>query len=720
MRQSLLALCALAFACTDTSAGPRKLVILHTNDEHSHLLGAGPEQDDLPPPVTAGTGSIKGGIARRSAVLKSERDAAKAAGAAHLTVSAGDNMMGTLTQVAALSASPDYRLMKMLGYDVTTLGNHEFDYGPGALAAIITTAKNSNEGLPAIVASNIVFGGPTAAGDDSALQALFDELGTNTSAPIHRKLVVTTSNGLRVGFVGIMGADAAAVAPLKAPTHFSLAYNQSESNRLAALSQIFDDIQPVVDQLHRDMGAQVVVALSHGGLYPNSLASSEDYLIARNVSGIDVIVSGHSHTEASATVTNLRSGKKVFVQQAGRFGDNVGRISLTVEGSGNVSVDPAASQLIKVDDTTVASDANVNAFVAKVVSGLETPTPSSSLSFLQFTLLEALGPPPPLPNPDIPGALYSYSVGGLDFDVDNSGKVMETSLLDLSADAQLAAVSALKLPGGVDAALEASGVLRVSKIERAKSGKLGFGDVFRAVPLGATPATIGPSAGTPGYPLCRVAIYLAEMKAVFETTAGFAYAGHDDFYVVPAGFKFEYDTSRAPFNPNGDALDKNNGRVTKIYKLSSADLAAGNFDGNYDLVFDASTSNGWVPTSAAPAGPLTLVRVAASLYMATFAATAGVHLKDAVTGLPISGATPTAIASSTILHRTSPGDLACDGQGRCTEIKVWEALAAYVKAQSTATGKLPSRYDKSVATLPRRAVCVGVNSSNPSGGNCSY
>ena len=718
MRRLLYALCALALACGNTSPGPRKLVILHTNDEHSHLLGAGPEQDDLPPPITAGTGSIKGGIARRLAVLKSERDAAKAAGAAHLTVSAGDNMMGTLTQVAALSASPDYRLMKMLGYDVTTLGNHEFDYGPGALAAIIATAKASNEGLPAIVASNIVFGGATAAGDDSALAALYDDFGTNPSAPIRRGLVLTTSNGLRIGFVGIMGADAAAVAPLKAPTHFSVAYGQSDSNRLAALSQIFDDIQPVVDQLHRDMGAQVVVALSHGGLDPNNLASSEDYLIAQNVSGIDVIVSGHSHTEASASVTNLRSGKKVFVQQAGRYGDNVGRISLTVDGSGNVSVDPSASQLIKVDDTIVASDASVNAFVAKVIGGLETPAAGSSTpSFLQFTLVEALAltiPPPP--NPDIPGALYNYSLGGLDFDVDNTGRVMETSLLDLSADAQLAAVSKLR-PGGVDAALEASGVLRVSKIEKAKSGTLAFGDVFRAVPLGATPATSGPSAGTPGYPLCLVGIYLAEMKAVFETTAGFAYAGHDDFYVVPAGFKFEYDTSRPAFNPNGDALDMNNGRVTKISKLRSADLAAGNYDGNYDVVFDVSTS-GWVPGAAAPAGPLTLVRVAASLYMATFAATAGVHLKDAVTGLPISGATPTAIASSTILHRAS-SDPACDSQGRCTEVKVWEALAAYVKAQS-GTGKLPSRYDKTVATLPRRAACVGVNSSNPSGGNCTH
>jgi 5'-nucleotidase len=707
MRRPLLLVCALALACGNGSKAPRQLVILHTNDEHSHLLGAGPEQDDFPPPTTAGTGAIKGGISRRSAVLTAQRAAAAAAGAATLTVSAGDNMMGTLTQIA-VTAAPDFRLMgkTYLNYDVTTLGNHEFDYGPGALAGILQAAAASGDPIPAIVSTNIHFSGKVGALDDTSLSALFDDGGNNPSAPIHRTLVVVTSNGLRVGFIGIMGADAAAVAPLKAPTYFSRAAGQTDDNRIASLAQLFDDVQPWVDRLRRDQQVDLVVALSHGGLDPDPARQpfSEDYQIAKSVSGIDVIVSGHSHTQAATTVTNLGSGKKVFVQQAGRFGDNVGIISLTVLGDGTVTVDTAASKLIAVDDTTVPSDAAVNGFISKVMSGLEVPASSTKPSFLGFTLFEALQAAPPSPDPGgVPGKLYFASLGELDFDIDGSTKYQETALHDLVVDSLLYAANEIK-PGGVDFSLEGYGDIRVSKVE--KSSKAGhpvaFADLFRVLPLGATNATTGPSAGTPGYPLCYVGVFLAELKAAFELTASYSYSGHDDSYVLASGYKFEYDTSRQPFNPNGDPTDKNNGRVTRMYKLSASDLAAGNYDGTYVPVFDANIS-----ASISPSGwlmnPLALVRGTASLYLTTFATFAGVHLKDPVTGAPIANND----ASQTIMHRA-------DG----TEIKEWEALARYVKKQSEANGgKVPSRYDKTVATLPRRATCVGANAVS---GNCAH
>src|SRR5258706_10022195 len=118
MRRSVLLFSALAMACggSNNNKPSRKLVILHTNDEHSHLVGYGPEVDDFPTAATAGSG-ITGGAARRMVILKAERDAAAAGGADSLTVSAGDNMMGTLVQIAATTISPDYRLMKVLGYD---------------------------------------------------------------------------------------------------------------------------------------------------------------------------------------------------------------------------------------------------------------------------------------------------------------------------------------------------------------------------------------------------------------------------------------------------------------------------------------------------------------------------------------------------------------------------------------------------------------------------
>src|SRR5438045_1312773 len=119
MRRFVLLFSALALACGGSNNRPsRKLVILHTNDEHSHLVGYGPEVDDFPTAAPAGSG-ITGGAARRMVILTQERDAAKAGGADTLTVSAGDNMMGTLAQIAATTISPDYRILKVLGYDLT-------------------------------------------------------------------------------------------------------------------------------------------------------------------------------------------------------------------------------------------------------------------------------------------------------------------------------------------------------------------------------------------------------------------------------------------------------------------------------------------------------------------------------------------------------------------------------------------------------------------------
>jgi 5'-nucleotidase/UDP-sugar diphosphatase len=678
----VIALVSLAVACGSGSS-PRKLVILHSNDEHSHLFGYGPEADEFPAPTTAGSGSVKGGAGRRLVALQSARSAASASGADSLTLSAGDNMMGTLMEVPGTTMAPDYRVMKLLGYDATTLGNHEFDFTPAGLAAAVKVAQGSAEGIPQIVATNIHFGGTAG---DASLSALFDENGTDLTKPIHRTLILTTPNGLKVGFIGILGADAAAVAPLKAPVTFSIGPGSTDSDRAASLKELIAEVQPFVDLL-RHNGVDLVVALSHSGATVGN-AASEDFQIAQQVDGIDVIVSGHTHTEVPATVLTGPSGRSVLVQQAGRYGDHFGRISLSVQ-DGKVTFDTANSGLVAVDDNVAAAPGNpVDAFIATVVTAIETqPLAAGKPSFLAYSLAESLHKAPPALT--TPGSYYNFPVlTAQTFDVDNTGVNRETELLDLSADAQLAAANAAVL-APTQLAVEASGVLRVPSLLHSKSNKLGFGDIFAAVPLGISPTT-----GTPGYPLCRFFIFLGEIKATFEVTASYSYDTDADLFVVPSGFRFEYDTTRKEFSPSGSISDVNNGRVTRIDQLSAADLAAGNFEGAYDTVWDV-TKGGWLRS------PATLVSVAASLYIAEFAAVAGVTLKDQ-NGTAIPNNDP----ARTILLRA-------DG----TEIKEWEALASYVSSFAAA-GALPARYQlTATADVPRRATCVGANAA---AGYCAH
>src|SRR4051812_29687886 len=187
--------CALAAACNGSNS--RRLVLLHTNDEHSHLLGFGPEADEFPIDARRiGTGSIVGGASRRSTILAQERQKAKNAGADSLTVSAGDNLIGSLAQLRATANAPDYKVMSLLGYDLTTLGNHEFDFGPDTLAQVINAATAAGAKVP-IVSSNIHFSG-TAGGVDAPPQALFDETGTSAPPPLPPDLVPTTPHRPKV------------------------------------------------------------------------------------------------------------------------------------------------------------------------------------------------------------------------------------------------------------------------------------------------------------------------------------------------------------------------------------------------------------------------------------------------------------------------------------------------------------------------------------------
>jgi 5'-nucleotidase len=699
-RIACVVVCAFAAACSGSDV--RRLFLLHTNDEHSHLLGFGPEADEFPIVATrTGTGSIVGGASRRSTILAQERQKAKAAGADSLTVSAGDNLIGSLAQLRATVNAPDYKVLSLLGYDVTTLGNHEFDFGPDTLAQVINAGIAAGAKVP-IVSSNIHFSGKAGA-LDAPLAALFDETGRSASAPVHRYLVLTTPNGLKVGFVGIVGADAANVAPLKAPVTFSVDPRAGESNLAASLLVVFDDVQGIVDRMRFEANPDIVVALSHSGLDPSSAAAldaSEDAQIAHHVSGIDVIVSGHSHTQVKAfTVKNDKSGKDVVVQQAGRFGDAVGRIALTVDKNGTVAFDAGNSGIVAVDDKTAPADAAINQVITEAYSALETVpvvTTPQALSFMQVTLAHITGTIPPVPA--TAGSLLFSPLSQLTFDVDNTGGQRETALLDLTADAMLfAANSHTLLPlvdakgnaitGPTDMAAEGAGVLRVTKLERGRTGILGFGDVFRAVPLGGSKVS-----GTPGYPLTRFAISGFELRAAFEVTAGLAYssAGNAQFFLVPSGMKFSYDTNRPLFSTS-DILNPNAGRVTQISQANDPTAP----DGASTVIYDGTNpallgTFGWNAVS-----PNKLYTIATSLYVASFASIAGVKLKN-----PANPAEVYTDPEQAIVRRQVDG----------SEIKEWEALGLYVAAASQANaGKLPARYDGSSATFAtlRRTSCKG-------------
>jgi 5'-nucleotidase / UDP-sugar diphosphatase len=661
-----------------SDAGPpdagasQRILFLYTNDEHSHLFGFAPEIDDFPPRQTAGSGEIVGSVARRATVLASERAAAAAAGIDTLTVSGGDQSQGALPQVLFATTAPDFVVLEKLGYDVMTLGNHEFDQGPAALASAILAAQ-THGGLPQLVSSNIRFDADSTA--DDTLAALVGDGDSNL--PIKRYHIVTTPAGIRVGFFGVVGPQAAFYAPLKAPVLFS-AEADEENDFAAGRLAMFEDVRPVVADL-RAQGVDLVVALSHSGVDLDD--GGDDEAMAASVAGIDLIISAHSHTALpEPLMVEGPDGYTVPIVQAGKYGEYLGRVELVVREGQRPQVDLEQSRLIAIDDRILPTMAPVQEVLDDVIASLEGDTFEDGKSYLELALERILGTTV-TDDDTVLGDLYYREIAQTTFDVIGLRPSVETNMIDLSTDALLQVANDEVTTGPTLIAIQAGGAVRADIVEGA-TGVLSFGDLWRAFPLGVSPD------GSVGYPLVRTHIFLAELKAGFEIGVSLGFID-DSFFLSPAGVKVEYDTTRpvADLSDITKLLDAQNGRVTKITLDTNPTDGVEIYD---TVIFDLADASPW-DTTFGGAGAFTLIPVVTTYYVASFAADYGMTLKD-------SEGTPQPI-ETWILERP-------DG----SSIKDWEAFIAYVKTISDDNGGfLPERYDEmtTAGALPRRMICSG-------------
>jgi 2',3'-cyclic-nucleotide 2'-phosphodiesterase (5'-nucleotidase family) len=415
---------------TDAVAGgPRSLIILHTNDEHSHELGFGPEIDDYPTASPPGRG-IVGGALRRAEVIAT---LTKNATVPVALVSAGDLMMGSLFHLGDVLGGLDYNIATALSYDVLTLGNHELDFGPATLAGAISkggfdigTMMATTLDIP-IVASNIRFS-MTSSADDS-LAALYSANHT-VGKPISRTYVKTyTQSGangynVKVGYIGLMGLDAALSVPFKSPVHFSLKQGTTacthdsqcpgtpclpnadngaatsgfcattaDESSLTNFTQLVADAAGAVAAL-RQQGVDLVVALSHVGVNGREISTiqmtgqipanpvSEEILLAlgvdqalgaMNIPGIDVIVGGHSHTEIDhpLVIPNpVIAGAHTVLTQAGSYGRFVGKIRLKqASTTAPWTLDTGYSGLATVDDHVAVVPSDIGQITEAIITG---------------------------------------------------------------------------------------------------------------------------------------------------------------------------------------------------------------------------------------------------------------------------------------------------------------------------------------------------------------
>ena len=490
---------AVAEGCTQET---NVTTILFTHDLHSHFL-----------PQSTAEGGESGGYARLKTVIDGER----AMNPDALLVDGGDFSIGSLIQTLYTTQAAELRTMGAMGYDAVAIGNHEFDHKGTGFAEMLNSAKAAQQAavelllvdarpledmdayrerfgpvtpvLPTLLEANYA---PADDNPDRAfIRSAMENYGVTDCVTLER-------GGVTYGLFGLMGVDSDECAPTSG-------FTRTDAAKAA---------KRCVETLKGE-GAEIIVCLSHSGT-GDSLASSEDEELAKAVDGIDVIVSGHTHsTLAEPLVVN-----DTYIVSSGPYCQNLGSLTFSWDGSGEKRL--LDYRLIPIDET-VAEDPEI----AGIVEQWKDMVGETYLARYGLTYDEVL----------------THS----DYDLNTPASAVQENngLGTLVSDAFLWAdrtLNAAYADSPHTVSVTADGVLRAN---------LPAGDLTAAMAFDVLSMGVGED-GTSGFPL--VAVYLTgkELKAAMEVDASVT-------PIMPAaqlymsGAKYAFNTKRMFFNRVYDA-----------------------------------------------------------------------------------------------------------------------------------------------------------------------
>lgn len=254
----------------------KHLTILHTNDVHSHID---------PFPMDDPRNPNMGGVARRAALIESIRQENPNV----LLLDAGDIFQGT-PYFNYYGGELEFKLMSMMKYDLSTIGNHDFDNGIDGLYAQMPNATFE------FVSAN------------------YDFKNTVMNSFV-KPYKVFNKNGIKVGVFGL-GIQLEGLVDKKM-------YKETVYNNPV------ETAQEMVRILKKEQKCDLVICLSHLGYKYNKEDSDKisDLKLAAVTKDIDLIIGGHTHTFLDKpTVAKNLEGKEVLVNQVGCYGINLGRI----------------------------------------------------------------------------------------------------------------------------------------------------------------------------------------------------------------------------------------------------------------------------------------------------------------------------------------------------------------------------------------------------------
>lgn len=496
--------------CAQDAAPGTAVDIVFTHDTHSHLNTFTTMVDGLETEL--------GGFARMNTLIEAQR----AQNPDTLVIDGGDFSMGTLIQTVFETQAAELRMLGYLGCDVTTLGNHEFDYRSKGLANMLTSAQASGDAVPAMVVCNVDWDTMEAEGLTEGQQRLKDAF----TAYGVSDYTVLEKGDVDIAVVGVFGKDALACAPT---------CELKFEDPIEAVKQTVADIKANED-------VDMIVCVSHSGTWEDE-SKSEDELLAKAVPDLDLILSGHTHTEIEEPIQH----GSTYVVSCGEYGKNLGELTLIQQADGRWAM--SAYELIPI-----TSDIAVHAATQQTIDSFMDTVDTDYLARFGYTKDQVLA------ENDI--------VFSTQKDLENIHE--EHNLGDIIADAYVYAVENAADYDGVpvDLAVVPSGTVR----DTYARGDITVEQVFNSFSLG-----IGAD-GVPGYPLISVYLTGREIRTAAEIDASVS-----DFMTTArlycSGLNFTYNPHRLLLNRVTDVCLEDDGqRVAleddKLYRIV-ADLYSG-------------------------------------------------------------------------------------------------------------------------------------------------
>ena len=480
----------------EASAETKQLDVLFTHDTHSHL--------DSFSTIVNGEKKEVGGFAKIKTLINEK----KKENPDTLVLDGGDFSMGTLIQTVYDTEAAELRMLGYLGYDVTTFGNHEFDYRSAGLANMLIAAANSKETVPEIVVCNVDWEAMEKDGlsdGQKQIREAFETYGV-------KDYVMVQKGDVKIAVVGVFGKDALECAPT---------CELSFKDPVEAVKQ-------TVEEIRKNEDADMIACVSHGGTWEDE-SKSEDELLAKAVPDLDLIISGHTHSELTEAIQHGNT----YIVSCGEYGRNLGSLSMTQKQDGRWD-------LTSYDLIPVSEDIEPDEATQKRIDELMDKVDTNYLADFGYTRKEVL-------------AQNDVEFNSLE---EMGTKHEELNLGDIMSDAYVYAVENSEYYDGdpVDVAVVPSGTVR----DTYTKGDITVEDVYNSFSLG-----IGKD-GVAGYPLINAYLTGKELKLAAEVDASVS-----DFMTTArlycSGLNFTYNPHRMILNKVTDCyLTRADGERTEI------------------------------------------------------------------------------------------------------------------------------------------------------------